>query len=103
MNRIKRFGKGQAMFYSPQWLQLTEPHHIRRRESHHAGAEPGYGEKPIKIKMKRIKITKYIEFLNREATNVDFEKSKAEVKSQGIMIVVGLIGAVLLIMGVGFI
>ncbi len=103
MRKIKQFGKGQAMFYSPQWLQLTEPHHIRRRESHHAGAEPGYGEKPIKIKMKRIKKDKYIEYLNREATNVDLAKSKAEIKSQGIMIGVGIVGAILLIAGFGFI
>ena len=102
MNKIKRFGKGQAMFYSPQWLKLTEPHHIRRRETHHAGSEPPLDGKVPKVKLKRLKKDKYIDYLNRDIKNADLEKEKQNFKTETVFVILGLFGAALLIGTFGF-
>ena len=97
-SKIKKFGKGQAMFYSPQWLQVTAPHHIRRRESHHAGAEPKYGEEPPKIKMQDINKEIFVDWLNEAMGPVE-EVEKKSYTYQLVCIGVAVIGALLIIAG----
>ena len=84
LSKIKRFTQGQALIYSPQWLKLTEPIRIRKRETFHAGAEPEFGEAPPKVKLVSVarKKRKIIEFLNVLAgpkEGIELEEIKPEV------------------------
>ena len=55
-----------------------------------------------KVKLKRLKKDKYIDYLNRDIKNADLEKEKQNFKTETVFVILGLFGAALLIGTFGF-
>lgn len=64
--KIMKFGRGQALLFSPSWLKVIKVINVRERVSFHAGAEPELG-KPnpaLGVKLLEMDISPLISFLN---------------------------------------
>lgn len=113
IEKIMKFGKGQAMLFSPSWLGQISEINIRKRISFHSGAEPELGKpNPADtVKLVPMRIDELIEDLNQDIITIDnsirtnqwsYDTTPAEVKEEKEPFFYTNYGVGWKIMGVGF-